>query len=154
MSGGAALIGVSKYERSVGGYSGGGKRPAAARMPADPVRALAPTLNRNDRLESVIFISTGGGAPPPPRTDADTAPRLGRGGPGPRPGVAAAAFPLAAGPHPRRELTPPRSRGVPGPRLSVAAGAFPLAAGPRPRRELTPTPSRGVPGPRLTVAAG
>src|SRR6266496_3770201 len=87
MSGGAALIGVSKYERSVGGYSGGGKRPAAARMPADPVRALAPTLNRNDRLESVIF------------------------------------FPLAAGPHPRRELTPTLSRGVPWPRLSVAAGA-------------------------------
>src|SRR5438876_11132172 len=76
MSGGAALIGVSKYERSVGGYGGGGKRPAAARMPADPVRALAPTLNRNDRLEAVIFFSTGAGAPPPARTDADTSPRI------------------------------------------------------------------------------
>src|SRR5437762_5850062 len=105
MSGGAALIGVSKYERSVGGYSGGGKRLAAARMPADPVRALAPTLNRNDRLESVIFFPLALG--PHPQRELTVTPRRGEVWP-------QALFPLAAGPHPRHELTPTPSRGVPG----------------------------------------
>ena len=50
---------------------------------------------------------------------------------------------LAAGPHPRRELTPTPSLGFPCPRSGVAAGASALAAGPHPRRELTPTPSLG-----------
>src|SRR5712671_5127992 len=101
MSGGAALIGVSKYERSVGGYSRGGKRPAAARIPAEPVRALAPTLNRNDRLEAVIFFPLALG--PHPQRELTVTPR--RGYPCPRRGVAAGAFPLALGPHPQRELT-------------------------------------------------
>ncbi len=50
-------------------------------------------------------------------------------------------FPLAAGPHPRRELTLTPRLGSTCPRLGVAAGAFPLALGPYPRRELTLMPS-------------
>ena len=63
---------------------------------------------------------TGGGAPPPPRTDADTFARIsmsslrcGR----------RRFYSLAAGPHPRRELTLTPSLGSPCPRSGVAAGA-------------------------------
>src|SRR5215510_1227895 len=45
-----------------------------------------------------LLFSSGAGAPPPARAIADTSPRIHS----PRLGVAAGAFPLAAGPHPRR----------------------------------------------------
>src|SRR5207247_10336989 len=63
-------------------------------------------------------------------------------------------LPPAAGPHPRRKLTPTPHLGFPCPRFGIAAGAFPPAAGPHPRRELTPTPHLAFPCPRFGIAAG
>ena len=61
---------------------------------------------------------------------------------------------MAAGPHPRRELTPMPRLGFAWPRFGMAAGALSLAAGPHPRRELTLMPRLGFTWPRLGMAAG
>ena len=62
----------------------------------------------------------------------------------PRHGRDVHLFPLAAGPHPRRELTLTPSRGFACPRLGVAAGAPARAAGPH---RLTPATPRRRPRP-------
>ena len=132
--------------------------------PAEHTRRRPPTSK-----------STGAGAPPPARTDADASPRI---------SMSSAQHGrrrcTGLGPHPQRELTLMLRLGFPCPRLSMAAGAA-LALGPHPQRELTlsfasdpvlasrphartglPHPQReltlmlrlGFPCPRLSMAAG
>jgi hypothetical protein len=63
---------------------------------------------------------------------------------------------LAAGPHPRRELTLMPHFGFAHPQRAMAAGATfsALAAGPHPRRELTLMPRFGFARPQRGMAAG
>src|SRR5947207_1467071 len=55
ISDGAAVIGVSKYERSVDGYSGGGNRPETAPAAADEDAIAAPAVKRKDRRENEVM---------------------------------------------------------------------------------------------------
>src|SRR2546428_5261546 len=58
-----------------------------------------------------------------------------------RRGFMAFPFSLAAGPHPRRELTLTPRRGFSRPRRGVAPGAFYLPPGPPPPPQLPPHPA-------------
>src|SRR5262245_17947945 len=112
---------------------------------------MGQRFRQSDSAADEHHYLSGGGAPPPPRTDADASPQS------PRRGMAAGAdlSLLAAGPHPRRELTPMPRLGFSCPRRGMAAGAdlSLLAARPHPRRELMPMPRLGFSCPRLGVAA-
>src|SRR5262245_33598290 len=60
--------------------------------------------------------------------------------------MAAGAFALAAGPHPRRVLTLMPRSGITGLRSAWPQALFALAAGPHPRRVLTLMPRSGITG--------
>src|SRR5262245_54869876 len=102
---------------------------------------------RGPASASRLLFFTGGGAPPPPRAFADASPRIHS----PRLGMAAGAFPPAAG-YPRRALSL-----MPRLRFTVLGSAWPQA--PFHQRRLPPPrafadASPWIHSPRLGMAAG